>query len=287
LRRFPLPTPAQLRSRGDQGSGRSPRFRLGTQGRRRQLLKKLRQRHQVDAGTPRCTAALHRRSGSGIGPGDEVIVPSFTWVPRPTAGSTRGPAPSSATSTRPTFNLNTEALSAAVTTRTRAIVACICWAGPRHAGRVAGRPRHKLAVIEMPPARSLDVPGAPRRRPGGAGLFLVPPAQGDNHRRGGMVTTTPPTSPNRVAALRNHGRIASRPGRPQTLSHGAFEFLGYNLRLSDIQAARSAWRNWPSLKACSNTGAASPRLPGTSQGHRPGCVCRTSRPAPAIRTSRL
>ena len=85
----------------------------------------------------------------GVGPGDEVITTAYTFYATAEAIARVGATPVFADIDRATFNLDPQAVEAAVTDRTRAIVAVHVFGGPADMPglrEVAGR--HGLAVIE-------------------------------------------------------------------------------------------------------------------------------------------
>src|SRR5262245_20708663 len=84
------------------------------------------ERHQLKhaLATTSCSAGLHMSVlALGLGRGDEVIVPSFTWVTSAHAAEYAGARAVFCDIDPTTFNINTDALAAAVTTQTRAIMA--------------------------------------------------------------------------------------------------------------------------------------------------------------------
>ncbi|HYD56820.1 MAG TPA: aminotransferase class I/II-fold pyridoxal phosphate-dependent enzyme, partial [Burkholderiales bacterium] len=83
-------------------------------------------RHEVKhaLATTSCTTALHLiLAAMDIGPGDEVIVPAFTWVATANVVLYCGATPVFVDIDRETFNLDPEQLAAKVTKRTKAIIA--------------------------------------------------------------------------------------------------------------------------------------------------------------------
>ena len=100
--------------------------------------------------THSCTAALEMAAMlSGVGPGDEVIMPSFTFSATATAFVLRGATPVFVDIRRDTLNINENLIEAAITPRTRAVV-------PVHYAGLACEmdtilaiaARHKLLVVE-------------------------------------------------------------------------------------------------------------------------------------------
>jgi len=166
----------------------------------------------------------------GVGPGDEVITTAYTFYATAEAIARVGATPVFADIERATFNLDPQAVDAAVTDRTRAIVAVHVFGGPADIPglrEVAGR--HGLAVIEDA-AQAFGATLGGR----GAGSFgdlatfsFFPtknfPAFGD----AGMVVSGDADLAERVRLLRFHGSREKR----------RFELVGTNSRMDEIQAA--------------------------------------------------
>jgi dTDP-4-amino-4,6-dideoxygalactose transaminase len=158
----------------------------------------------------------------GIGPGDEVICPAFTFFATAEAIARRGAVPVFAEVDPQTMNLDVEDVSARITGRTRAIM-------PVHLfGRPA--PLAELAALGMPliedAAQAFGSPGIAGH--GIASTFSFYPtknlfALGD----GGLVAARDPELGERIRLLRFHGSRAKK----------TFEYVGYNSRLDEIQAA--------------------------------------------------
>jgi perosamine synthetase len=193
--------------------------------------------------TTSCTAALHlATSALGLGPGDEVIVPAFTWVTSAHCAEYVSAKAVFADIDHRSYNLDPEALAAAVTPRTRAIVAVHLFGlacDMEAVGAVAKR--HGLAVIEDA-ACALGTTW--RERPvgtiGDIGCFSFHPRKVITTGEGGVVTTNRDDLAAAVRSLRNHGSTGQPPDSEE--AHGpwtmaSFDRIGFNLRLSDIQAA--------------------------------------------------
>jgi dTDP-4-amino-4,6-dideoxygalactose transaminase len=193
--------------------------------------------------TTSCTAALHLATAAlELGPGDEVIVPAFTWVTSAHSAEYVGARAVFADVNPDTFNLDPAALRAAVTPRTKAVVVVHLFglAAEMHEILAVAR-RYGLAVIEDAAcAVGTEYDGRPVGGWGELGCFSFHPRKVITTGEGGMVTTDDDELAARVKPLRNHG-ATGHPGfstgsaRPYTM--GRFDRLGYNLRLSDIQAA--------------------------------------------------
>ncbi len=158
----------------------------------------------------------------GIGPGDEVICPAFTFYATAEAIARRGATPVFADIDPATMNLDPEDVAARVTSRTRALM-------PVHLfGRVM--PLGRLAELGVPivedAAQAFGAEGVART--GIVSTFSFFPtknvfALGD----GGLVGSNDEELADRIALLRFHGSREKK----------NFEAVGYNSRLDELQAA--------------------------------------------------
>jgi dTDP-3-amino-3,4,6-trideoxy-alpha-D-glucose transaminase len=158
----------------------------------------------------------------GVGPGDEVICPAFTFYATAEAIARRGATPVFAEVEAATMNLDPEDVGARVTQRTKAIIAVHLFGRPA--------PMAELTQLGVPVIEdAAQAFGSPEiARTGIASTFSFYPtknlfALGD----GGLVTTDDPELAGRVRMLRFHG----------SRDKVDFELLGYNSRLDEIQAA--------------------------------------------------
>jgi len=201
-------------------------------------------RHRVDhaLATTSCTAALHLAAlALELGPGDEVVVPAFTWVTSAHCAEYVGARAVFADVDAATYNLDPAALEAAITPRTRAIVAVHLFglAAPMDEIRAIAR-RRGLAIIEDAAcAVGTTYRDVPVGALGDIGCFSFHPRKVITTGEGGMVTTDRADLAERVRSLRNHGATGLPAGvdasKPYAMS--TFGILGHNLRLSDIQAS--------------------------------------------------
>jgi perosamine synthetase len=201
-------------------------------------------RHAVEhaLATTSCTAALHIAAMAlDLGPGDEVIVPAFTWITSANCAEYVGAKAVFADIDLATFNLDPKAVEAALTPRTKAIVAVHLFglAAPM-AQLKAIADKHGLVIIEDAAcAVGSTYQGKLVGGLGDIGCFSFHPRKVITTGEGGMLTTNQKALADRIAVLRNHGATGPAPGadpsKPYTMS--TFNRLGFNLRLSDIQAA--------------------------------------------------
>jgi dTDP-4-amino-4,6-dideoxygalactose transaminase len=185
--------------------------------------------------TSSCSTALHAALAAlGIGPGDEVIVPAFTWVASANAAEHLGARAVFVDVSLDTFNLDPDLLEAAVTSRTRAIVPVHLFglAADMDAVLATAR-RHDLYVVEDAACGfGTTFRGAHVGTLGDAGCFSFHPRKAITTGEGGMVTTRDPVLAERVASLRNHGAGGG--------GFADYPNLGYNFRLTDLQGALGA-----------------------------------------------
>ncbi len=190
-----------------------------------------------------CTAALHVAAMAlGLGAGDEVIVPAFTWVTSAHAAEYVGAKAVFADIDLATFNIDPARLAAAITPRTKAVVAVHLFglAAPMDEIRAICAPRGIRIIEDAACAISTTYKGAPVGVLGDIGCFSFHPRKVVTTGEGGALTTNDDALAQTIRSLRNHGATglppaSAEPHGPWTMAN--FDRLGFNLRLSDIQAA--------------------------------------------------
>jgi perosamine synthetase len=169
---------------------------------------------------------------AGIGPGDEVIVPSFTFISTATSVLHVGATPVFADIDPETFCLDPADVARRVTPRTRAIVP-VHYAGQaadiEELAAIAGDAGADL-LEDAAEAHGASYRGRPVGSWGRAGMFSFTPTKNITTGEGGIVTTDDEAYADRMRRLRNHGMRALY----------VHDELGFNWRLSDIQAAVGA-----------------------------------------------
>jgi len=179
------------------------------------------------------TAGLHLIvKALGIGEGDEVIVPSFTFIAAANAIRYERAQPVFVDIDPAAANLDPSAVEAAVSSRTRAILVVHTFGVPADVEKLlAIAKRHKLILIED----ACEALGAEWRGKrvgafGAAGVFGFYPNKQITTSEGGMIVTNDEKLALRVRSLRNHGRIPIG----EWFEHTE---IGYNYRLSELHAA--------------------------------------------------
>lgn len=203
----------------------------------------LAQRAEFAIACTSCTSALHLAAMAlGLGPGDEVVVPAFTWVTSAHAAEYVGAKAVFADIDLATFNISPAALEKAITSRTKAVIAVHLFglAAPMDEIRAICKPRGIHIIEDAACAIATTYKEAPVGTLGDLGCFSFHPRKVVTTGEGGAVTTNDPDLAAAVRTLRNHGSTGMPPAElephgPWTM--GTFERLGHNLRLSDIQAA--------------------------------------------------
>ena len=201
-------------------------------------------RHEVEhaLATTSCTTALHLiLAALGIGPGDEVIVPAFTWVATANVVLYCGATPVFADVDRRTYNLDVAEVQRRLTSRTKAVIAVhlfgLC-ADMDSLRQVL--PEHVAVIEDAACAAGASYCGTPAGALGRAAAFSFHPRKSITTGEGGMVTTRDAKLADRCNMLRNHGAAISEEQRhmgPRPYLLPDFNLLGFNYRMTDLQGA--------------------------------------------------
>ncbi len=192
--------------------------------------------------TSSCTSALHLALlVAGIGPEDDVVVPSFSFIATANAPTYVGARPVFADVDAGTGNLTPATVEAALTDRTRAVVAVDQGGVPvdLDAVRELCDPRGIVVVEDA----ACAIGSTYRGRPVGAGADVTAwsfhPRKLLTTGEGGMLTTPHEEWADRAARLREHAMSVSAAARHAQVLAPAEEYLevGFNYRMTDLQAA--------------------------------------------------
>ena len=181
------------------------------------------------------TAGLHLLCKiAGLGPGDEVITSPLSFVSSANCFLLEGATPVFADVDPVTLNLDPSAVEAAMTARTRAIVAVDMFGFPCELDELSAiAERHGLALIEDScESLGAEYRGRPLGAHGPSAAFAFYPNKQMTTGEGGVVTTHSEEEWRQLCSLRNQGRSYDGEG-------GWFHHirLGLNYRWTDVQAA--------------------------------------------------
>ncbi|MEZ5399832.1 MAG: DegT/DnrJ/EryC1/StrS family aminotransferase [Bryobacteraceae bacterium] len=178
------------------------------------------------------TTALHLAlMGLGVGEGDEVLVPTLTYIASANAVRYCNATPVLVDSEPLTWNLDPERLEAAITPRTKAIVVVHLYGHPADMDPIlAIARRHNLFVIEdAAEAHGASYKGRPAGSLGDVATFSFYGNKIITTGEGGMVTTADEALAARIRLLRGQGMDPQR--------RYWFPIVGYNYRMTNIEAA--------------------------------------------------
>ncbi len=190
-----------------------------------------------------CTTALHIAVATlGIGVGDEVLVPSFTWISTANCVEYMGATPIFVDIDPHSYNIDVELIRAKITSRTKAIIPVHLFGNSANMNAImAIAKEYGIAVIEDA-ACGFDTWYGEKHvgTIGAIGCFSFHPRKSITTGEGGMIITNDDHLAQLCRSYRDHG--ASRPYQERQQASKAFllpeyNLVGYNFRLTDIQGA--------------------------------------------------
>jgi dTDP-4-amino-4,6-dideoxygalactose transaminase len=191
--------------------------------------------------TSSCTTALHLiLVALGIGPGDEVLIPAFTWVSTANAVLYCGATPIFVDVDRTTFNIDVRQISKKLSKRTKAILPVHLFGLCADVDAVAEAAPGIHIIEDAACASGSSYKGRSAGSLGIAAAFSFHPRKSITTGEGGMVTTNNEELAQKVNSLRNHGASISEEERhqgPQPYILPDFNLLGFNYRMTDLQGA--------------------------------------------------
>ncbi len=176
------------------------------------------------------TAGLHLGLlAAGIGPGDEVIVPSFTFAATGNSVALTGATPVFADIEPDQFTLDPASVEAAVTPRTKAIMPVHLYGHPAHMTELAAiAEKHGLMIFEdAAQAHGAALHGRKVGTFGRFAMFSLYPTKNMTSGEGGMIVAETPELARNARLLRNQGMEQQYRN----------ELVGFNARMTDIHAA--------------------------------------------------
>lgn len=198
---------------------------------------------QFAVATSSCTTALHLcLVALGIGPGDEVILPSFTFVATANAIEYTGATPVFCDIDLCTFNIDVEQTQKKINDRTKAIIPVHLFGLSADMNPIMKMAhRHGLRIIEDA-ACGLGsyYQGKHVGNFGNVGCFSFHPRKAITTGEGGMIITEDEALMMTFRSLRDHG--ATKADLERHVDRGgsllpSFNRLGFNYRMTDIQGA--------------------------------------------------
>ncbi|MDA0166926.1 DegT/DnrJ/EryC1/StrS family aminotransferase [Solirubrobacter ginsenosidimutans] len=192
--------------------------------------------------TTNCTTALHLALyASGVGPGDEVIVPSLSFIATANAVWQCGAEPVFADVDPLTYNLDPVATEHAITSRTKAIMPVhqIGLPADMDAFYAIGE-RHGVAIVEDAAcAIGATYKGRPIGSLQSTACFSLHPRKVITTGEGGMITTNDGALADRLRKLRQHAMDLSDLARHNAtdIVFESYPERGWNTRMTDMQAA--------------------------------------------------
>jgi perosamine synthetase len=192
--------------------------------------------------TTSCTTALHLSLyASGVGPGDEVIVPSLSFVATANAVWQCGATPVFADIDPATYNLDPASVELKLTPRTKAVMPVHQVGLPADMdGFQELAERHRLVIVED---AACAIGALHRGRPigslGNLACFSFHPRKVITCGEGGMIAVHDPALAERLRRLRQHAMdqsaLARHAARDVVIEH--YPERGWNARMTDLQAA--------------------------------------------------
>lgn len=211
-----------------------------------------------------CTTGLHLAlAAMGIGPGDEVIVPAFTWVATANVVLYCGATPVFVDVSTQTFNMDPEQVASKVTEKTKAIIPVHLFGMCADMDAIkAVIPKSVKILEDAACAAGAKYKGSYAGTLGDVASFSFHPRKSITTGEGGMLTTQDKSLFTLMDQMRNHGATISEEQRhhgPKPYILPDFNLLGFNYRMTDLQGSiglvqlekldsfideRSKWASW-------------------------------------------
>jgi dTDP-4-amino-4,6-dideoxygalactose transaminase len=189
-----------------------------------------------------CTTALHLGLvAAGVGPGDEVICPSFSFIATANAVRFAGATPVFVDIDRRTYNLDPDLIEAAITPRTKAIMPVSQIGLPADLLAVMDiAAKHGLVVVEdAAPSLGAEIGGKRLGAISDLTCFSFDARKILTTGEGGMITTNDVDVAARLRRLRAHAASVSTADRDRAkgVILETYDEVGYNYKITDIQSA--------------------------------------------------
>lgn len=197
---------------------------------------------ELAVATSSCTTALHLAMVvAGVGPGDDVVVPSFSFIATANAATYVGARPVFADVDPLTGNLTAQTVAAALTPTTQVVVVVHQGGVPADVGpiRLLCEPRGIVVVEDAACAAGSTYRGRPVGATADIATWSFHPRKLLTTGEGGMLTTNRPEWAERARHLREHAMSASAAARHASVlaPPEVYTEVGFNFRMTDLQAA--------------------------------------------------
>lgn len=233
----------------------------------------------------------------GVGPGDEVVVPSFTWVATANAVVYCGARPVFADVILDTYNVDPHSVQRLIGPRTKAVIAVhqfgLCCDMQALRSVV---PAHIPILEDAACAAGAHNGDSLAGGLADCAVFSFHPRKSITTGEGGMLTTDSDQIAEIARTLRSHG--GRMPAHPEPYAMPAIDDLGYNYRMTDIQAAigivqltkldayiafRDRWASWYGTQLARFNWLVVPRAPAQGRHAWQSFVVRLTQGAPVSR----
>jgi len=201
------------------------------------------ERHEVKhaVACSSATTALHLALAAlEIGPGDEVIVPAFTWIATANVVIYQGAKPVFADIDLNTFNLDPESLVHRITAKTKAIIPVHLFGLCTDMDAIQSCAPNISIIEDAACASGASYHDRPAGGLGDIGCFSFHPRKSITTGEGGMITSNNDQLADKMRILRNHGASISEEERhsgPHPHILPEFNILGFNYRMTDLLAS--------------------------------------------------
>jgi perosamine synthetase len=190
-----------------------------------------------------CTTALQLSLlACGVGPGDEVICPSFSFIATANSIACLGAKPVFADIDLATYNMDPSQVDGLISLRTKAILVVhqIGLPADLTAFQQLASDRNLILIEDAACAIGAEYEGARIGKPvGECACFSFHPRKIMTTGEGGMITTRDPKLAERLRRLRQHAMSVSDVTRhsAKQIVNETYDELGFNFRMTDMQAA--------------------------------------------------
>jgi len=208
-----------------------------------ELQKLFGERHQVKhtLAVSNCTTALHLALlAVGVKPGDEVIVPAFTWVSTANAVVYCNATPIFVDVDPVTFNIDISKIKEKITSKTTAIIPVHLFGLCADINAIKEQFPTLKIVEDAACAAGSSLQGKPAGSLGDIGCFSLHPRKSVTTGEGGMITSDNDEMMAHIDMMRNHGASISEEQRhkgPKPYILPDFDIVGFNYRMTDLQGA--------------------------------------------------